>query len=131
MATGSVKFVYNRQHDVHIAYPDWTLETEDDCKAWHKQYADYFTKLGKKVDMIVILDKFAIGASIGPVWGKYRADMHKRFTRYSVRVHPSARVGTFIATSATIHKAPSDEAPDLESAFEMIALQREHGEAAL
>lgn len=32
MAAGHIKFVHDTQHDVHIAYPDWSIETEADCK---------------------------------------------------------------------------------------------------
>jgi hypothetical protein len=127
MATGHIKFVYDAKHDVHIAYPDWSIETEADCKVWVQQYVDYCEPLRKPVDMIMVLDNFSIGPKIGSIWGRYRADFVKQYTRYSVRVHAAARVDVFIATSAALHNASADEAADVPTALRFIEVQRARG----
>ncbi len=124
MATGSIRFEYDEGHDVYIVYPKWTIESEADCKVWLQQYVDYFGRLGRKVDAIIVLDEFKLGERIGSVWGTYRAEVHKRFTRHSVRVHSDAKVGTYVSTSGVIHRVATDEAKDVETALRLIELKR-------
>ncbi len=125
MATGSIRFEHDEAHDVYIAYPRWTVESDDDCKVWFQQYVDFFGPLGRKVDAIIVLDDFKLGKDIGGVWGKYRAEVHKRFTRHSVRVHPDAKVATFVSTSGVIHGVATDEALDVDMALKLIELKRQ------
>jgi hypothetical protein len=127
---GAVSFHYDELNDVHVAHPRWFIETEDDCRIWHKQYVDYFSKFPEKVDVIYMTDDFRIGPKIGSVWGKYRADLNNRFTRYSVRVHVEAKVAQYTNTSGVIYGASSEEAPDLSTAIAVIKAKRRHGGAA-
>jgi hypothetical protein len=126
---GTIQVRHDEANDIYVVQPKWLIETEDDCRAWLKQYETYFSKLGKKVDVVLVLDDFHIGAKIGPVWGKYRAEVSTRFMRYSVRVHADARVSTFNATSAALYSASFEEAPNVESAIAFIRRQREAGSA--
>lgn len=127
---GSIRFEYDRAKDIHIAYIRWLIETEEDCRVWHKQFEDYFTKFGKKIDIIYDCDEFRIGPRIGAIWGKYRADLNARFTRYSVRVHVDAKVATYKATSSAIHGVSFDESRDLPTAVAFILEQRRRAAAA-
>lgn len=122
---GTIRFQYDETNDLYIVHPRWHVETEDDCRAWFKQYEVYFSKLGKKVDVVLVLDDFRIGAKIGSIWGKYRAEVSTRFMRHSVRVHADARVSTFNATSAALYSASSEEAPNVETAIAFIRRRRE------
>jgi hypothetical protein len=121
---GSIRFVHDRANDIHIAYPNWLIETEEDCRAWFRQYETYFRRFGRKVDAIFVLDEFRIGPQIGTTWGNYRARMVREFTRHSVRVHIEARVSTFNATSAAIHGGGYEEARDLPTGVAMIREKR-------
>jgi hypothetical protein len=124
---GTIRFQYDTVHDIHIAHARWTIETEDDCKLWAQQFVEYFTPLGKRVDVIFTCDEFRIGKGIGSVWGRYRADINRQFTRYSVRVHVDAKVATFTATSAALHNSVADEASDVPTAIELIQEKRRRG----
>jgi hypothetical protein len=62
---GTIRFQYDTVHDIHIAHARWTIETEDDCKLWAQQFVQYFTPLGKRVDVIFTCDEFRIGKGIG------------------------------------------------------------------
>lgn len=121
---GTIQLHYDKVHDIHIARARWTIETEDDCKVWAQQFVDYFTPLGRRVDVIFECDEFRIGNGIGSVWGRYRADINKRFTRFTVRVHVDAKVATFTATSAALHNSVADEARDLSTAIQLIEEKR-------
>jgi hypothetical protein len=121
---GTVVFRYDEVNDVHFAHPRWQVDTEEDCREWYAQYERYFAPLKRKVDVIFSLDDFRIGPKIGSVWGKYRADMVSRFTRYSVRVHAQARVSTFNATSAALYGGGFEEARDIATALEFIRARR-------
>ena len=123
-AKGTIRFVHDAAHDVHVATPSWLIETEDDCRVWFRQYEEYFRRFARKVDAIFVLDDFRIGPQIGTIWGNYRARMVSEFTRFSVRVHADARVSTFNATSAVIHGGGYEEARDLETALRMIEQKR-------
>jgi hypothetical protein len=121
---GTIQFRYDKVHDIHIARAKWTIETEEDCKVWAQQFVEYFTPLDKRVDVIFDCDEFRIGKGIGSVWGRYRADINNRFTRFTVRVYVDARVATFTATSAALHNSVADEAPDIASAVQLIEEKR-------
>ena len=116
-----VSFRYDARRDVILATPRWHIVTEEDCRAWLREYEAFFTELGRgKLDVVFSLDHFSVDKAIAQVWGRYRADMVSRFTRHSVRVHPDARVRVFAHTSGILHQAGSDEAPDVETAVARI-----------
>jgi hypothetical protein len=121
---GTLRFEYDQANDIHIAYAKWFIETEEDCRVWHKQLEDYFTKFDRKLDIIFVCDDLRLGPKIGPTWGKYRADLNARFTRYSVRVHVDAKVAAFTATSGIIHGVSFDQAPNVTMAKAFIKEQR-------
>jgi hypothetical protein len=127
MATGSIRFEHDDANDVYIVYPRWTIESEDDCKAWLQQYVEFFEKLGRRVDAVFVLDDFKIGKDIGCLWGAYRAEVHKRFTRHTIRVHSNAKVLTSVSTSGVLHGVATDEARDLDTALRLIELKRQDG----
>jgi hypothetical protein len=122
--SGSIRFEHDKKTDIHIAYVKWFIETEEDCKGWHKQLENYFKKFDHKVDIIFVCDDLKLGAKIGAVWGGYRADLNLRFTRYSVRVHVDAKVATYTATSSAIHGVAFDQARDVPTAIAFIQEQR-------
>ncbi len=117
---GTVRFQYDVTNDIHLVYPKWDVETEEDCRVWFGQFEAYFSPFGRQVDVIIVLDDFRIGPKIGSVWGKYRSAWVSKYTRYSVRVRSSARARTFSFTSAALHGGSYEEAPDVESAVERI-----------
>lgn len=121
---GTVRFQYDGVNQIHVVFPKWVIETEDDCRLWHSQFEGYFSRLGEKVDVIIVLDDFRIGPKIGSIWGKYRADWIKRFTRYSVRVGGDQRASTFTATSAVRYGGGYEQAPTIEAAVELIKARR-------
>jgi hypothetical protein len=103
MSTNTIAFRYDASNEVVIARPD-----------------------GKgPVDVIFVLDDFAVEPAVLTVWGKYRADMVKTFTRHSYRVNASRRVSTFSHTSGALYNAASDEAPDIETALIRLRELRE------
>jgi len=127
--SGTIRFVHDHANDVHIAYVKWFIETEGDCRVWHKQLEEYFTTFGRKIDIIYVCDDLRLGSKIGPTWGKYRADLNARFTRYSVRVHVDAKVAAYTATSGIIHGVSFDQAADVPTAIEFIKEQRRRADS--
>lgn len=125
VSVGSIRFEYNEERDVVVVHPRWNIETEADCKVWLQQYVDYFGKFGRKVDAVFVLDEFKLGRGIGTVWGNYRAELHRRFTRHSVRVHSNAKVLSFLSTSSVLHNVSADEARDIDTALQLIELKRQ------
>jgi hypothetical protein len=121
---GSIRFEHDKADDVHIAYVKWFIETEDDCRVWHKQLEGYFKKFPKKVDIIYVCDDLRLGPKIGAAWGKLRAELNNKYTRYSVRVHVDAKVAAYTATSGVIHGASFDQARDVPTAIACIKEQR-------
>ena len=117
---GRIDFQHDKMNDVVIATPHWKIETEADVIAWYEEYAAYFTRLGRRVDFVVVLDDFSIEPAIGSLWGEYRAKIHKDFTRLSYRVHASKRVKLFVDTSGVRYSAGRDEAASIEDAIAAI-----------
>jgi hypothetical protein len=123
---GTIRFHYDDADDIYFAYPKWQVETEHDCRVWHSQFENYFSRLGKKVDVVIVLDDFHIGPKIGAIWGRYRADWITRFTRYSVRVRQESRASTFALTSAARYGGGFEEASTVEAAVAIIKARRLH-----
>ncbi len=128
--TGSVRFEHDKVNDIHVAYVKWLIESEEDCRAWHKAFADYFRQFNKKVDAIFVCDELRLGNKIGSVWGRYRAELNREFTRFSVRVHLNAKVAAYTATSSAIHGAAFDQAHDVPTAVVFIREQRRRAAVA-
>jgi hypothetical protein len=37
---GTIRFRHDVASDDHFAYPKWSIETEEDCRAWVAQFAE-------------------------------------------------------------------------------------------
>lgn len=123
---GTISFEHDKMNDIVIATPVWKIETKEDCEEWYKQWYDYLSKFGKKVDCIVLLDKFKVEASIAEVWGEYRAKLNNNFFRFSYRVNPELLTGIFIKTSGVRYHAATKEAKNVESAVLAIKEERKN-----
>jgi hypothetical protein len=119
-ALGEIRFEHDQEHDVVIATPRWTIATEEDCRLWQKQWVDYLQPHGRKLDCIMVLDEFHVAPEIAAVWGKYRAEINKRYIRFSFRVHSDLRVRTFTLTSGIRYDAATAEAISVEAGIEGI-----------
>jgi hypothetical protein len=115
-----IQFQHDAEHDVVIATPVWSIVTEEDCRAWHKQWVDYLEPQGRKLDCIMVLDDFRVAPEIAAVWGKYRAEINRKYIRFSFRVHSNLSVRTFILTSGIRFDAASSEAASVEAGIEGI-----------
>ena len=124
---GTIDFECDAARDVVLATPRWRIETEDDVREWYAQYEAYFEPLGRRVDVIFVLDHFELRPALGVLCGEYRARMQQRYTRNSIRVHPSLGVKLYVRTSGNRHGAMTDEAPDLESAYALLEELRRRG----
>lgn len=119
----TINFEHDKLNDVVIAKPNWQVDTKEDCELWYKQWYDYLSKFGKKVDCVVILDNFKVSTTIAEVWGEYRAKLNNNFFRFSYRVNPELLTGIFIKTSGVRYHAATKEAKNIESAI--IAIKEE------
>src|SRR5512145_181023 len=117
---GLIRFSYDQDNDVIIAVPDWTIETEQDCEQWRRQWVDYLEPYGRKMDCAIVLDRFHVSSDIASHWGRLRAQINRKYIRFSFRVHSEARVRTFALTSGLRYDAASAEAPSVEAAIEGI-----------
>jgi hypothetical protein len=121
---GTISFEHDKSNDIHIARPNWNIETKEDCEIWFQQWNDYLSKIGKKVDMIVILDNFKVSTNVAEIWGPYRAKVNNDFFRFSYRVNPELVTGIFIKTSGVRYHAATKEAKTVESAIVAIKEER-------
>ena len=127
--TGRIDFRYDPVRDIVFAMPHWQIETLDDVRNWYLQYADYFEAnfQGRKVDLVLDLADFRIGASIARLWGEYRARMNNTYTRHSYRVSSDPRVALYVKTSGVRYDASTYEAPTEEDAVEGVMAARRSG----
>ena len=117
---GTIDFRYDAANDIVIATPKWMIESKADCEVWFRQWADYLSKYGRKVDCVVVLDDFHVDARIAAAWGEYRARLNNTYFRHSYRVHADPTVKLFIQTSGVRFNAAAGEAPTVEDAVEGI-----------
>jgi hypothetical protein len=122
---GTIEFQHDKINNLIIAKPKWIIETKEDCELWFKQWSNYFSKFGKKVDVIVVLDSFKVATAIAAEWGEYRAKLNNNFFRISYRVNPDLMTGIFIKTSGIKYHAQTKEAKTVESAIFAIKEERE------
>lgn len=124
MMTGTILFEHDRLNDVIIAKPKWNIETKEDCEVWYKQWSDYLSKFGKKIDIVVVLNEFKVAAAVSELWGEHRAKLNNTFFRFSYRVTPDLMTGIFIKTSGVRYHAATKEANSIESAIFAIKEER-------
>ena len=117
---GTIDFRYDAANDIVIATPKWMIESKADCEVWFRQWEDYLSKYGHKVDCVVVLDDFHVDARIAAAWGEYRAKLNNTYFRHSYRVHADPTVKLFIQTSGVRFNAAAGEAPTVEDAVEGI-----------
>jgi hypothetical protein len=118
--TGRIRFRYDPDNDVIIATPEWNIESEQGCEEWRQQWVDFLEPYGRKMDCIMVLDKFHVAAEIASTWGKRRAEINKKYIRFSFRVNSEMQVRTFVLTSGIRYDAASAEAVSVEAAIEGI-----------
>ena len=121
---GTILFDQDKLNHIIIAKPKWNVETTEDCEIWYQQWADYLTKFGKKIDIVVDLNEFKVAAKIAETWGEYRAKLNNEFFRFSYRVNPELMTGIFIKTSGVRYHAATKEANSIESAIVAIKEER-------
>jgi hypothetical protein len=126
---GTMKFQYDTVNDVVIGIPSWKIETREDAAEWYRQWEVYMSRFNRKMDVVVILDKFEVATAVGPIWGEFRARVHQNFTRYNFRVHSNTRVQLFVNTSGVRYNVSTLEADTVEDAIEGIKEAR-HLEAS-
>ena len=124
--TGTIIFEIDKANDIVIAKPKWNIETKEDCEIWYKQWEDYLSKFGKKIDIVVDLKEFKIASPIAEAWGEYRAKLNNNFFRFSYRVNPELLTGIFIKTSGVRYHAATKEANSIESAIVAIKEERKN-----
>lgn len=115
-----IRFEYDAGRDIYIAYPCCTLTSEADCLLWYHEYVRAFAHLGRRVDVIFVLDMFKVDARVRDFWGKYRNRVHENFTRHTVRVH----TGEFELVLGKF-TTQRDSAKDIPTAIEIIEKRRE------
>ncbi|MDD4962636.1 MAG: hypothetical protein PHI11_01815 [Gallionella sp.] len=121
---GTVQFQYDAENDVVIAIPNWKIESLADCEVWFKQYIDYLKPFRRKVDMVFVLDDFAVTSQIINVWGEYRTDLVKEYIRFSYRVHLNSLIKIIIKSGAMQYNAASQDADSVEGAIAGIKAAR-------
>ncbi|MDD4962634.1 MAG: hypothetical protein PHI11_01805 [Gallionella sp.] len=121
---GTMQFRYDAENDVVIAIPHWRIETQADCDVWFKQYMDYLTLFRRKMDVVFVLDDFAVASQIINVWGEYRTDLVKNYVRFSYRVHLNSLIKIIIKSDSLKYNAASQDADSIEGAIEGIKAAR-------
>lgn len=119
----------DRQHDVYIAYPCCHIATEDDCRRWFEAYLRVFEPLKRRVDIVFVLDMFSVDPSIAEVWGGYRAELHERFIRHTVRVS-SQGLSAVVFESRSQRHVLQKKSADIDSAIATILSMRAASQAA-
>jgi hypothetical protein len=127
---GRIDFRYDAENEIVIATPHWKIMTRDDVLEWYGQYEAYMMRFDRKVDFVVVLDDFEIGAGIGAFWGEYRAKVHKNYIGHNFRVHSSNRVKLYVNTSGARYNVSTEEAATVWDAIEGIKAVRRMAKTA-
>lgn len=131
VARGRIVFRYDAENDIVIATPFWKLQTEDDARAWYRQYETYMKRFRRKMDFIVVLDELDVGQAIGPYWGDLRAELLSRYTRLNYRVRGKRTVKLYVNTSDARHNVATQDASSVEEAVAAILRTRAAGNMGL
>jgi hypothetical protein len=121
---GTIDFTYDAARDLVIARPVWTIATLEDCEVWHKQWSDYLSRFGRKMDCIIVLDDFHVEQPIATLWGEYRARLTNEHHRFSCRVRSDWNVRTAVLASGALHNVAASEADSVDKAIEVIRAAR-------
>ncbi len=114
----------NDTHDCYILYPCGHIETHADIQSFIDEYVRLFEPLGRKVDIIIVLDMFSVATAAAEAWSLARKAMVERFTNISVRVSSGGNLAFFLKKNAATNSKYVDYEEDIVSAIEMLQQKR-------
>lgn len=114
-----VRFEWDAARDIYLVYPVGFVQTERDCKAWKRAFDERFAGILQPVDMVVVLEMFAVSPDIATVWQRYRK-FTMSYARYCVRVESSSDVLSISPTKAVPARDLTRGAPSIPDAMERI-----------
>lgn len=119
-----VRVEVDAKHDVVLLYPCGVLEDEDDIAVWYSELEKQFGAIGRRVDVVVVLDMLSVDPSVAEIYTKGRMAIAAKYFRHSVRVNASATVSQIIQQTG----GPGQYfAPDIASAIAVIEELRSTG----
>ncbi len=95
------------------------VRTEDDCKAWKAAYDATLAPLGRRVDMVIVLEMFSVNPAIAHTWVHYRRHT-MGYARHCIRVESE----TDVFPTSPVKNVPKNElttgAPTIADAMDLI-----------
>ena len=114
-----VRFEWDAARNIYLVYPVGFVQSERDCKAWKHAFDAKFSGILEPVDMVIVLEMFAVSPEIASVWQRYRK-FTMSYTRFCIRVESSSDVLSISATKAVPAKDLTRGAPSIPDAMERI-----------
>ena len=120
----------NDTHDCYILYPCGHIETQADVQCFIDEYVRLFEPLGRKVDIVIVLDMFSVAPAAAESWSLARKAMVERFTNISVRVSSGGNLAFFLKKNAAANSKYVDYEEDIVSAIELLQQKRREQRAS-
>lgn len=124
-----VRFEWDAARDLYVVYPVGFVQTEAGCIAWQRAFDERFASLTKPVDMVMVLEMFAVSPNIAAVWQRYRKHT-MGYARYCVRVESGSDVFAVSPTKAVPRSELTRGAPSIPDAIYLITELRRLAAAA-
>ena len=121
-----MRFEWVPERDIYIVYPTGIVRGEADCKAWRMAFDARFAGLGRRVDMVIVLEMFSVDPVIAHTWVHYRRHT-MAYARYCIRIESE----TDVFPTSPVKNVPRNElttgAPTIPDAMDLIdRYRREH-----
>ncbi len=123
-ATYKMRLERNDELDCYIAYPCGVIATPADVQLFIDEYVRWFEPLGRKVDVIIVLDMFTVMPAVAELWSIARKAMVERFTNFTVRVSAGGNLAFFLKKNPAANSAYDDYAEDITSAIALLVQKR-------
>ena len=114
----------NDDFDCYILYPCGHIATAEDIQCFTAEYVRLFGPLGRRVDVVIVLDMFTVAPGALETWSLARRDMVERYTNISVRASSGGNLGFFLKKNEATNSAYNDYADDIPSAIERLQQKR-------
>jgi hypothetical protein len=112
VVTQLMRFELLRELDVvEATFAHCEIKTPADVAKWRADVEQQLERFGKKVDLLIDLDGLVVRPAAARLFGEYRSDVLRRFTRRSYRYGGDRATRTSVFTSSVLTGAHANVYP--------------------
>lgn len=121
-----MRFELLRELDVvEATFTGCEIRTPADVAKWRADVEKHLERFGKKVDLLIALDGLVVRPAAARLFGEYRSEVLRRYTRRSYRYGGDSATRTSVFTSSVLTGAQANVYPTRDLALAALLEDRD------